>query len=240
MNARPRFLPIALWMLAACAVPIQAVCAERAKQPAGRTPATKQKVELDMSVLSDLEKSGVTMTEVPGKDSGKLGKLEIPFLGFVSVHSKTYILQAKELGFTDQRWALHWTREGHFLGADFKRPGFTPYKPAYCPTYRSYDEAAYRAGGIRIVGISKAPVQINFCTFLKEAALHKSAPIDHIRIRHVLLKTDMEYGENSTAETYTMRMHANGILQFSYEGAADATGFAFDKHGTLLCEDNGL
>ena len=42
-----------------------------------------------MSILKDLGKSGVIMVEVPGKDSGKLGKLEIPFLGFVSVYSKT-------------------------------------------------------------------------------------------------------------------------------------------------------
>lgn len=89
MKAPSRLLQIALWTLAACAAPNRAVCAERAKQPTGKTPATKQKLELDVSILKDLGKSGVIMVEVPGKDSGKLGKLEIPFLGFVSVYSKT-------------------------------------------------------------------------------------------------------------------------------------------------------
>ena len=243
MNSHPRFLPLAIWLLVSLAFPLQTFCADSARKTAGKAPATKQKVELDMAILNDLDKSGVTMTEVPGKAPDKLGKLEIPFLGFVSVYSRSYILQAKELGFTDQRWTLHWTRDGHFLGADFRRPGFIPYKPPHRPTYRAYDEAAYRARSYCIVGISKAPVQINFSTFLKEAADHAdpNVPFNQIRIRHILLKMDMEYGESSTAETFTMRMYAKGIMQtVSGRGSADADGVAFDKNGKLLFGDNGL
>lgn len=195
-----------------------------------------------MAILKDLDKDGVTMTEVPSKDSGKLGRLEIPFLGFVCVYSKTYIIQAKELGFTDQRWTMYWTREGHFLGADFKRPGFVPWKPPNRRTHRAYDEGAYRARGYRIVGISKAQVRFNFTTFLKEAAehAHPDAPFQRIQIRHILLKRDGEDGESSTDERYTMRIHGKGIMHWSTGDAMDCAGIAFDKYGTALFMDNGL
>lgn len=241
MNSHPRFLPLAIWLLASLAFPLQTFCADSASKTAGKAPATKQKMELDMSILQDLDKSGVTMTEVPVKGPDKLGKLEIPFLGFVSVYSKTYILQAKELGFTDQRWILHWTSKGAFLGADYKREGFST------KWNKTSDvEEAYRCRFTRIRGLTQDPTQINFHTLLKDVELnYPGAPIDQAQIRRVMMAWDegndtkpVELRKWKPKEVYTVKIFAKGIVQWSFGLSSDILEAVLDHAGKELWSGN--
>jgi hypothetical protein len=244
LTSHSRLLALAICLLALRVLPQQKVRAEPAKKTAPKTSVAKRKVELDMSILNDIDKSGVTMTEVPGKSPDKLGKLEIPFLGFVSVYSKTYILQAKEFGLTDQRWTLHWTSKGAFLGADFKRAGFHNNKPpGYATDVACEEEACRLRFSERIVGLATSPVQTHLGTLLTEALIMNTpvAPIDQFQIRRIVLKKKWHF-DGKPAETYIATINSKRILPTighpELELAFDAVRNALNKSGELLWSDN--
>ncbi len=216
-----------LWLLvclaASCILPNPKACG-----------APKEKCELDMSILSGLEESGMSLTEVTGKQARQASTVDYPFLGQIPVRTKAYILQAKSLGYTNQRWTLYWTLDGFFIGALYTRPGFST------KWDRKYVEDVYEARSQRIVGLAKVPPLVRFQKLIEEIAFHAdSEVVNQVRIRRVMMTRSVEMDGGKPAEVYAMTVWASGIMTTSHFSLSSAR-IVLDKDGKTLFKDNGL
>ena len=206
-----------------------------AKQSGIKDPVPLKKGELDMSILSGLEECGMTLTEVTEKQARKPSTVDYPFLGHIPVRAKTYILQAKSLGYTDQRWTLYWTHDGAFIGAVYTRPGFST------KWDRKHVEDGYKACGEKIVGLPKERPQIRFQNLI-EVIKHEawSQVVNQVRIRRVIWTTsDGDGVERKHSEIYAVTVWSPGVM-ITPHFTGDAARIMLDKDGNGLFVDNGL
>ena len=198
-----------------------------------KEPVPKKKGELDMSIVRGLQECGMSLTEVPNDRGAKVSTVDYPFLGSIPVRAKTYILQAKSLGFTNQRWTLYWTREGFFIGAFYRRPGFST------KWNRKYVEEVQEAIGEKVVGLAKAPTQVRFQKILEVIRFAASSKvIDQVRIRRVLMTREEQF-DGKPAEIYSASVWGKDVMSYS-RGTLNSMRTVMDKDGKELFEDNGL
>ena len=198
-----------------------------------KEPVPKKKGDLDMSIVRGLVECGMSLTEVPDDRGAKVSTVDYPFLGSIPVRAKTYILQAKSLGFTNQRWTLYWTRDGFFIGAFYRRPGFST------KWSRRYVEEVQETRGEKVVGLAKAPTQVRFQKILEMIRFAANSDvIDQVRIRRVLTTFREQYDEKPV-EIYSASVWGKDVMSYS-RGAWNSMRIVMEKDGKELFEDNGL
>ena len=198
-----------------------------------KEPAPRKEGELDMSIVRGLEECGMSLTEAPDNRGVKQSTVDYPFLGSIPVRAKTYILQAKSLGFANQRWTLYWTRDGFFIGAFYRRAGFST------KWDRKYVEEIQEARGEKVVGLAKAPTQARFQKILEVIRFTAdSEVIDQVRIRRVLMTVEGQL-DGKPAEIYSVTVWGKGVMSYS-RGTLNCMRIGMDKDGKALFQDNGL